>query len=145
VKRPMGRPSLYDEKYCDVAIEQGRLGKSFAQIAAHIGIDKGTLTRWGDAHPDFRNALMLAKTYAQSYWEELGENGMHADKFNATVWRTSMQARFREDYTETTKTEISGNVRVEAVRTDLSLLSDEELETLQKILQRAKSLPAPEK
>ena len=33
---------------------------------------------------------------------------MVADKFNALVWKTSVQARFRDDYTERKVTELSG-------------------------------------
>jgi hypothetical protein len=34
VKRPVGRPSLYDPAYCDKVIELGRIGKSVEQIAS---------------------------------------------------------------------------------------------------------------
>ena len=33
---------------------------------------------------------------------------MRAEKFNALVWKTSMQARFRDDYTERKINEVSG-------------------------------------
>lgn len=103
---PAGRPSDYDIAHCETVIELGRQGKSLAQMASHFDIGRTTIDRWGDDHPEFREALTRAKAHAQSWWEDQGVSGMTADKFNAAVWKKSMEARFREDYTE--RKEVSG-------------------------------------
>ena len=114
-KRPVGRPSTYNPEYCDEVIELGRQGKSPAQIAATLGVDRQTLHNWADANPEFFAALTRAKTFEQAFWEDEGFKGMKADKFNATVWTKSMQARFRDDYTERQETKHSGAVQIERI------------------------------
>mgnify|MGYP006268994413 CR=1 FL=1 len=108
-KRPVGRPSSYRREYCEEVIELGKQGKSLAGIAAAFDVDKASVIRWRDEHPDFRTALAKAMTYSQEWWERLGLEGMQNNKqFNALVWKISMQARFREDYTERRVQEVSG-------------------------------------
>jgi hypothetical protein len=43
---------------------------------------------------------MRAKAEEQKWWERAGQENLGADRFQQQVWRTSMQARFRDDYTE---------------------------------------------
>ena len=114
-KRPVGRPSTYKPEYCDEVIELGRQGKSPAQIAANLDVARTTLIQWADEHPEFMTALTRAKTFEQAFWEDEGFKGMKADKFNATVWTKSMQARFRDDYTERQETKHSGAVQIERI------------------------------
>lgn len=106
--RPVGRPSQYDPEYCDVAIEIGKRGGGPLQIACEIGVLRETLYDWAKVHPEFSTALKKAKQFEQMWWENKGLEGMTADKFNAQVWKISMQARFREDYTERKITELTG-------------------------------------
>lgn len=107
-KRPVGRPSMYRPEYCDVAVAVGKLGGSPNEIACEIGVLRESLYDWAKVHPEFSTALKLAKQYEQKWWENKGLEGMSADKFNAVVWKTSMQARFRDDYTERKVTEVTG-------------------------------------
>jgi hypothetical protein len=51
-------------------------------------------------HPEFATALRRAKAFEQDWWETAGSSNLTADRFQQQVWRTSMQARFRDDYTE---------------------------------------------
>ena len=103
---PAGRPTDYRQEYCEKVIELGRDGKSFAQMCSHFDIARSTIDEWARVHPEFSEALSRAKAHAQAWWEETGVKGMTADKFNAVVWKKSVEARFREDYTE--RQEVSG-------------------------------------
>ena len=76
------------------------------QIAVELEIPRSTMHSWAEQHEEFSAALTRAKECEQAWWEQQGMSGMVGDKFNAAVWRTSMQARFRDDYTE--RKEISG-------------------------------------
>lgn len=115
---PIGRPSDYKQEYCDIVIKLGTEGKSYTQIAVDLGITRKTLYAWGEAHPEFLNALERARECAQAWWERQGMLGMWADKFNAAVWNKSMSCRFPDDYTDKTKQEMSGKqeLTVEIVR-----------------------------
>ncbi len=103
---PAGRPSKYQPEFCDEVVELGREGKSPAQMASHFDVSRQTIDNWAADNPEFLEALTRAKAHSQAWWEDQGAKGMVGDKFNAAVWKVSMQARFREDYTE--RKEISG-------------------------------------
>ena len=111
-KRPVGRPSLYDPKYCEEVIALGKIGKSSEAIGAILGVGTATLYRWRDEHDEFREALSLAKEFELHWWEDIAQTHMvenrESDKLNATIWSRSMAARFPKKYRESTKTEITG-------------------------------------
>ena len=109
---PAGRPTTYDPAYCEKVIELGREGKSPAQIAGTLDIPRTTLLSWADAHQEFSTALTRAKELEQMWWEDKAQEALFADKFQAPVWKKSMEARFRGDYTERRETELSGSVAV---------------------------------
>lgn len=95
-----GRPSGYKDEYCEVVVELGKEGKSPAQMAAHFDVCRQTIDNWKAAHPKFLEAFNRAMAHCQDWWETQAQENLTADRFNAAVWTKSMQARFREDYTE---------------------------------------------
>ena len=102
-----GRPTKYDPAYCEEVINMGKEGKSLAQMCAHFDISRQTINNWADSYPDFLEALSRAQAHAQAWWEDQGAKGMWADKFNAVVWKKSVEARFRDDYTERQEIDLS--------------------------------------
>jgi transposase len=111
-KRPVGRPSLYDPKYCEEVIALGKIGKSTEAIGAILGVGTKTLYNWRDQNPEFLHALELAKEFELQWWEDIGQTHMvenkESDKLNASIWSRSMAARFPKKYRESVKQEISG-------------------------------------
>ena len=143
----VGRPSLYKPEYCAKVIELGREGCSPAQIASHFDVDRVTLRNWGDEFPEFLTAMTRAKVHEQAWWEQMGQKGLVADRFNAQVWSKSVAARFREDYTE--RKEVTGAdggaIKQEVTTTnklDISSLDDEELDVLEKVLRATQAKQA---
>lgn len=114
-----GRPTDYKPEYCEQVIELGKQGKSLAQMCANFDISRQTIDNWANAHPDFLEALSRAKVHAQAFWEDEGFKGMTSDKFNAAVWKKSMEARFREDYTERHEHDVRQNVVIAKDAADL--------------------------
>lgn len=108
----MGRPSKYDLAFCDQVVALGREGKSKAQIAAALDVDRATIDRWAESHPEFCSAIARARDLALAWWEEVGQSGMfHADKgtkLNPQLWSRSMAARFPDDYRENKGVELTG-------------------------------------
>lgn len=96
----LGRPSVYDPSYCDDVIALGKEGKSKAQMAAHFDVSRQTIDNWATAHPEFLEALNRAMAHCQAWWEDKGQTGLTVQGFNAAVWKKSVEARFRDDYTE---------------------------------------------
>ena len=111
-KRPVGRPSLYDPKYCEEVIALGKIGKSVEAIGAILGVGTKTLYNWRDQHEEFLHALDMAKEFELQWWEDIAQTHMienkESDKINASIWSRSMAARFPKKYREQVKQEITG-------------------------------------
>jgi transposase len=111
-KRPVGRPSLYDPKYCEEVVALGKIGKSVEAIGAILGVGTKTLYNWRDQHEDFLHALDMAKEFELQWWEDIAQTHMienkESDKINASIWSRSMAARFPKKYREQVKQEITG-------------------------------------
>lgn len=141
-KRPVGRPSKYKPEFCEKIIELAKTGAGMVEWALACDVDRTTLFDWAASHEDFSTALSRAKLEEQRWWEQAGRGGMYLDKFNALVWKTSMQARFRDDYTERKVTEVSGPdggaIRTESVtKIDTRELDENQREALKAALMAA--------
>lgn len=101
-----GQPTKYNPKYCEMVIELGRAGKSQEQISAEIDVPRSTMASWAQQHEEFSAALTRAKELEADWWETKGQEALENKDFNAAVWKVSMQARFRDKYTE--RKEITG-------------------------------------
>jgi hypothetical protein len=95
--RQVGRPSEYRPEHCGTVVALGRQGKSKAVMAAELGVTRQTLENWTSAHPEFLDAITRASTLSQAWWENAGQKGLTAAKFNASVWSRSMAARFPDE------------------------------------------------
>ena len=145
-KKPMGRPTLYRVEYNDRVIEMGKEGYSIAMMASALDVDKASIYDWKDRYPDFSTALSKAMAHSQAWWERQGIDGMQSNKqFNALVWKVSMQARFRDDYTERKVQEVSGpnggpvqSVVEQRTAIDATRLTPEQRDALREALMAAK-------
>ena len=83
-----------------------------------------TIDNWAAEYPEFLEAFTRARVEMQAVLEALAFDGLKNREFNATLWKTTMQARFREDYAE--RKEISvpdgGAVQVTITDKDASVL-----------------------
>lgn len=132
-KRPVGRPALYHPSYCETVIEMGKAGKSPAQMCGYFSISRQTIDDWAERHSEFAEAMKRARMHAYEWWENAGQAGLFAEKFNALVWKVSMQARFREDYTERQEIMTKQHVTVE-VETAVQALTEEQRQQLRGIV-----------
>ena len=95
-----------------MVVELGKQGKSLAQMAAVLEVDRASIWRWCDEHEEFCDAIARAKDYAMAWWEEQGQNGMwetpEGARLNPQLWSRSMAARFPDDYREQKRLEHTG-------------------------------------
>lgn len=106
--RPAHRPSLYLQEYCEVVERLAReKGYSPAQLATELNVSKQSLYQWASVHPQFADSLARAKTFEQAHWESIGRGALPRKHFQAQVWRTSMAARFKDEYTEGRSVEVT--------------------------------------
>ena len=142
-KLKIGRPSKYNPKCCDEVLELGAQGASIAQIAVHFGVHRESIFDWAKAHPDFSAALKRAFDLSQSWWELYGRSGQSNPGFNALVWKKTMEARFRNDYTERRENVVTGPnggpLQINAPQViDVEALHPDDLETLKVLLLAAR-------
>jgi len=70
--RPTGRPTKYEERFCDLVEEKMGAGLSLTAFAWYIGVTRDTLNEWTRVHPLFSDAVMRAKAKRLLHWEMLG-------------------------------------------------------------------------
>ncbi len=85
VKGPGGRPSKYDQSYCDRLVEHMSEGASLLSFAAEIDVDRSTLTEWAKVHPEFSAAVTRGKAKCAAWWERVGRNLAITGEGNATL------------------------------------------------------------
>jgi hypothetical protein len=85
-------------------------------MAAKIGVHRHTLENWEKQYPEFLDALSRAKALEQMWWEDAGQDGMTADKFNNGVWSRSMAARFPDEWRETSNSHVTGTMQVTEIK-----------------------------
>lgn len=105
---PAGQPTKYTSEYCVRVIALGREGKSIVQMASALDVHKDTLYEWAKVHTEFSDALTRAKQESQVWWEDVGQHALFAEKFQAGLWAKQMASRFPSDYTDRSKSEITG-------------------------------------
>jgi hypothetical protein len=69
-------------------------------MAGELLVTRETLDEWAKVHPQFSDALKIAKLLEQQHWEDLGETNMVQTGFSASAWSRSMSARFPQDWRE---------------------------------------------
>lgn len=114
----MARPTKYDPAMCDVLVQCGEQGMGRAEMAAELGITRQTLNEWCSTNPEFSDAVKRALDLSQAWWERKGREGAigMVDGFNATGYIFQMKNRFRDEWSDTHKTEHSGNLSVTGVQ-----------------------------
>ena len=111
VTKTLGRPTKYDENYCQMLIDHMDQGLSFETFAAVIKVNQDTLHEWVKVHPSFSEAKKVAFNKCLLFWEKLGIDhiintsdsesqgeGVGSSKsrsLNSAVWVFNMKNRFK--------------------------------------------------
>lgn len=95
-----GRPTKYREEMCERVIELGREGKTLAEMASDLDVDRATINDWAKTKPEFSRAIKAGIDAAQAWWESQGRLATFGgiDGFNATSYIFQMKNRFKEDW-----------------------------------------------
>lgn len=92
------RSVKYDPAICPQVEEWGTQGWSFVQIAVELQVTRQTLHNWAARYPEFFDSLTRARESALAYWERMGEMGLTAERFNATIWTRIITSRWPKEY-----------------------------------------------
>lgn len=114
---PAGRPSKYDPSFCDQVIASGAEGKTLAEMADDLDIDRSTLADWTERHEEFSRAVKRGLEKAQAWWERNGRLATFGgiEGYNSTSFIFNMKNRFKDEWREKVETEHSGQVTVNKV------------------------------
>jgi len=105
---PAGRPSKYDPKFCDQAIEYMKDGYSVTALAGHIGVARSTIFKWAEENEEFSDALKTAQALAAKFWEDRLRHVAMTGEGNATAAIFGVKNRSREEWRDKTETEVTG-------------------------------------
>jgi len=96
-RRPLGRPTKYQEEFCTLAIDFLSLGYSKEALAGYLHIAEDTLYDWIKNNPIFSEAVKEGVAQARLMWEQLGIKGSKGkvDNFNSVAWLFNMKNRFK--------------------------------------------------
>lgn len=104
-----GRPSEYDPAICAILDGMGHEGEGMAEAIVACGISRDTFYRWQDIHPDFSDAVKAMKARSQAWWEEKGRKATFKNEgFNATSFIFNMKNRFKDDWSDVSRSELTG-------------------------------------
>lgn len=108
---PAGRPSKYDQAFCDVVIEAGIDGETLAGMAEACDVDRATLNNWMQQHPEFFIAVKRGLQKSQVWWERQGRLATFGgvDGFNATSYIFQMKNRFKEDWRDKVEQDLTSS------------------------------------
>lgn len=104
----MGRPSKYDPKFCDEAIEFMRDGFSVTALAGHIGVARSTIFKWAEEHEEFSDALKTAQALAALWWEKTLRTVASTGEGSASAAIFGVKNRSTEEWKD--KHEVEQNV-----------------------------------
>jgi hypothetical protein len=120
-----GRPTIYNEDFCEMLIGHMAKGYSFESFASVTDTCKDTLYEWVKVHPEFSDAKKRALEKSRFWWESQGiegiytketfeqdENGSRSTKkaLNSSVWIFNMKNRFKDEWRDKQETEHSGSI-----------------------------------
>ena len=106
-----GRPTKFEERFCDMLIEHMSNGLSFESFAAVVKVNRDTIYHWEKLHPIFSDAKKIAREKCLMFWESQGIEGLWSTRgklFNSAVWIYNMKSRFPDQWMEKSQTEVVG-------------------------------------
>lgn len=111
---PAGRPTSYEERFCDLLIEHMAKGYSFESFASVTDTCKDTLYEWVKVYPQFSDARKKALDKNRFWWEKQAiENILNKEEtekdsegnlrtvktsINAPIWIFNMKNRFKDEW-----------------------------------------------
>ena len=103
-----GRPSRYKEAYCNEVVSFMAQGYSLTAFAGEIGVARSTINEWMEHHPDFSEAVKVAKAKCARWWEDRNRKNAEEGGGNATAAIFGLKNMAPDDWREKTEHELTG-------------------------------------
>ena len=108
VKGRGGRPSKYDPEYCEQAIAFMSQGYSITAFAGSIQVSRQTVYQWAEDHPEFSDALNVARSASALWWENRLRDVAEKNEGNATAAIFGLKNRAADEWRDKQSHEHSG-------------------------------------
>lgn len=109
-KRPVGRPSKYEETFCEVAERVLGEGYSETVLAGEIGVCVDTISEWKKAHPEFSASVNVGRAKGARFWEDrlrhVAQHGGGPGTAQSVIF--GLKNRARESWQDVTRSEHTG-------------------------------------
>lgn len=94
-RNPVGRPTKYRKKYCQMLIDHMAKGLAFESFASKLEVGFKTIYQWRHDYPEFQQAYQIGQAKSFEIWERLGMKGMtNPGKLAPSIWAYNMRCRF---------------------------------------------------
>lgn len=105
-----GRPSKFQEAYCNEVINHCADGASLTSFAAEIGVARSTINQWMEDYPQFSEAVKKAKAKCAAWWERQARLGAcgQGQNINATLCIFGLKNMGADDWADVMKNEHTG-------------------------------------
>ena len=108
-----GRPTTYDEAYCEQVIEFMGQGYRQTAIAAEISVARSTINEWMGAHSEFSEAVKIGQARRTGCLERTLIKGETGPKVTAHIF--ALKNADPEGWRDKQEVEHSGAVKVSRV------------------------------
>ena len=99
-----GRPTKYKKEFCERIPELMKDGASIEEVAAELGVAKGTLYNWSEKNVQFLNAIKRGEELSKAWWLKEGRTSLRDKDFSYTGWYMNMKNR--HGWKDASKTEV---------------------------------------
>jgi len=96
--QPTNKKFKFTEEHAKIILDLGKQGASQKSMYAAIGISKTTGLKLKKEDPNFAEAMDLASTYSQSYWETQLLANIENKAFNSRIAEIALRGMFPDDY-----------------------------------------------
>ena len=112
-KKAPANKKVFTKEMADTVLDLGKLGASQKAMYSAIGISKSTAAKWKQEDPVFAEAMDMATTYGQAFWENMMLANIDNKAFNSRVAEIALRGQYPDDYKD--NREIKANIKQEVV------------------------------
>lgn len=113
IKKSPPNKKKFTEEMANTILELGKQGASQKTMYAAINISKATAAKWKKEDPAFAEAMDLATTYGQAFWEMMLLANIDNKAFNSRVAEVALKGQYPEDYSQ--RMDIKQDIKQEVV------------------------------
>lgn len=108
-----GAPPKFREEFHEIALNLMKEGANHMEVVAAIGMKRSQFYEWIQEggkyyNPEFSDTIKRGEAYAQAWWERNGRKAIfNSEGFNSTAYIFTMKNRFKQDYSDISKHEVT--------------------------------------